>query len=286
MSRARRAAAEPVTGVGVARATSEPDAPPPRAAESGSPPWWLLALEGRAVFEWGAWWLSRPWFRHAPRGPAHPVMTLPGLIAGDRSTWPLRRFLGELGYAAQPWEEGINRGPQPGLQERLLARIEALAEAHGEQVSLIGWSLGGLMARALAWHRPDLVRAVITLGSPLSALPQHTNAAAVFRLASGLDPGDPELRSQIGGTPRVPLTSILSRSDGVVHWRASLAPEGARCESIEVPASHLGLGVNPLALYAIADRLAQNPAEWQPFEHSGWRRLLFRNPGLDSLFER
>jgi hypothetical protein len=79
----------------------------------------------------------------------------------------------------------------------------------------------------------------------------------------------------------VPLTSILSRSDGVVHWRASLAPEGDRCESIEVPASHLGLGVNPLALYAIADRLAQNPQAWRPFEHSGWRRLLFRNPQLD-----
>ena len=249
-----------------------------------APPWWLLALEGRAVFEWGAWWLSRPWFQHAPRGTAHPVLALPGLIAGDRSTWPLRRFLGELGYHAVPWEEGINRGPQPGLQERLLAKIEALADRHGEQVSLVGWSLGGLMARALAWHRPDLVRTVVTLGSPLSAVPRQTNAAAVFRLASGLDPEDPALHALLGGQPKVPLSSILSRSDGVVHWRASLAPEGDRCESIEVPASHLGLGVNPLALYAVADRLAQDPQSWRPFEHSGWRRLLYRDPKLDRLF--
>lgn len=252
--------------------------------EPTSPPWWLLALEGRAVFEWGAWWLSRPWFQHAPRGKAHPILVLPGLIAGDPSTWPLRRFLGALGYPAMPWEEGVNRGPRPGLQERLLARIEALADAHGEQVSLIGWSLGGLMARALAWQRTDLVRMVITLGSPLSAVPRQTNAAAVFRLASGLDPEDPALHALLGGHPPVPLTSILSRSDGVVHWRASLAPDAERCESIEVPASHLGLGVNPLALYAIADRLAQNPQAWQPFEHSGWRRLLFRNPQLDRWF--
>ncbi|MCK7595394.1 alpha/beta fold hydrolase [Pseudomarimonas salicorniae] len=252
--------------------------------EAAAPPWWLLALEGRAVFEWGAWWLSKPWFQHAPRGNAHPVLVLPGLIAGDPSTWPLRRFLGELGYHARPWEEGINRGPQPGLQERLLRRIEALADEHGEQVSLVGWSLGGLMARALAWHRPELVRTVITLGSPLSALPGQTNAARVFRLASGLDPEDPDLRRLLGGDPQVPLTSILSRTDGVVHWRASLAPQGERCESIEVPASHLGLGVNPLALYAIADRLAQDPALWQPFEHSGWRRLVFRNPQLERLF--
>jgi pimeloyl-ACP methyl ester carboxylesterase len=262
-----------------ARAAGAPEQPIP--VEPASPPWWLLVLEGRAVFEWGAWWLSRPWFQHAPRGKTHPVLVLPGLIAGDPSTWPLRRFLGALGYPAMPWEEGINRGPQPGLQERLLARIEALADAHGEQVSLIGWSLGGLMARALAWQRTDLVRMVIALGSPLSAVPRQTNAAAVFRLASGLDPEDPALHALLGGHPPVPLTSILSRSDGVVHWRASLAPEGDRCESIEVPASHLGLGVNPLALYAIADRLAQNPQAWRPFEHSGWRRLLFRNPQLD-----
>lgn len=267
-----------------ARPLPTPPPLPAAAIDASSPPWWLLALEGRAVFEWGAWWLSRPLFQHAPRGRAHPVLALPGLIAGDRSTWPLRRFLGELGYHARPWEEGINRGPQPGLQERLIERVARLADEHGEQVSLVGWSLGGLMARSLAWHRPDLVRSVITLGSPLSAVPRQTNAAAVFRLASGLDPEDPALHSLLGGHPEVPLTSILSRSDGVVHWRASLAPKGERCESIEVPASHLGLGVNPLALYAIADRLAQSPDAWQPFEHSGWRRLLFRDPHLDRLF--
>lgn len=260
--------------------------PAPHGASATAPPWWLLALEGRAVFEWGAWWVSRPWFQHAPRGTAHPVLVLPGLLAGDRSTWPLRRFLGELGYHAQPWEEGINRGPRPGLQERLLQRIETLADQHGEPVSLVGWSLGGLMAKALAWTAPASVRSVITLGSPLSAVPGQTNAARVFQLASGLDPHDPALRELVGGMPPVPLTSILSRTDGVVHWQASLAPEGERSESIEVPASHLGLGVNPLALYAIADRLAQDPDRWQPFELSGWRRLLFRNPRLERLFDR
>ncbi|GIX36377.1 MAG: hypothetical protein KatS3mg126_2156 [Lysobacteraceae bacterium] len=135
------------------------------------------------------------------------------------------------------------------------------------------------MARALAWKRPDLVRTVITLGAPLSADPQQTRVGGVFRLISGVDPQDPDIRALLGGTPQVPLTSILTRLDGVVHWRASLAPQGDRCESVELPASHLGLGVNPLALYVIADRLAQDPESWRPFEIRGWRRLLFRDPG-------
>ena len=62
------------------------------------------------------------------------------------------------------------------------------------------------------------------------------------------------------------------------------APRGERCESIEVPASHLGLGVNPLVLWVVADRLAQLPEAWQPFEHAGWRRVLYRNPHLENLF--
>lgn len=248
------------------------------------PPWWLLALEGRAVFEWGAWWLARPWFEKAPRGEVHPVMVLPGLIASDRSTWPLRRFLELLGYHAYPWEQGFNRGPQPGLHEALLDRIARLADRHGERVSLVGWSLGGLMARTLAWELPDTVRSVITLGSPLSGDPKGTNVRKVFEWASGFDAEDPRLKALLGGHPEVPLTSILSKSDGVVHWRASLAPERERSETIEVQASHLGLGVNPVVLWAIADRLAQHPERWQPFDLAGWRKLLYRNPRLERWF--
>lgn len=243
------------------------------------PPLWMLALEGRAVFEWASWWFARPWFDQAPRGDGHPVMVLPGLIASDRSTWPLRRFLEHLGYVAYPWEEGFNRGPQPGLHDRLVERMAQIKQRHGAAPSLIGWSLGGLMARALAWENPELVRSVLTLGSPLAADANATNARKVFELATGLDPDDPNVRSMIGGHPDVPLTSILSRFDGVVHWRSSMVRDHRRSENIDVPASHLGMGVNPLVLWVIADRLAQHPDRWMPFSHHGWRKVFYRNPG-------
>lgn len=258
------------------------------AEERASPPsLMLLALEARALLELSAWGLAWPWFDRAGRGDGHPVLVLPGFLAGDLSTWPLRQFLQRLGYSAYPWEEGANRGPRPGLEQRLLDRINALADRHGHKVSLVGWSLGGLISRVLAWRAPQQVRAVITLGSPLTGDPDGTNVGRIFEWITGLDSSDPKLRDMLGEHPPVPMTSILSKSDGVVHWRASLAPEAERSETLQVPATHFGMGVNPIVLWAIADRLAQHPDRWQPFQRSGWRKLLYRDPRrvpLEDLF--
>lgn len=242
------------------------------------PSWLMLALEGRALLEWTAWWMARPWFGRAPGGDGHPVLVLPGLLAGDASTWPLRRFLDAIGYPAHPWELGVNRGPRPGIVPKLIRRLETLNDAHGQPVSLIGWSLGGAIARALAFRMPERVRSVITLGSPLQGDGHGTNARRAFEWASGMRADDPRLQRMLGGHPPVPVTSILSKTDGVVNWRMSLAPEHARSETIEVSASHLGMGANPVVLWAIADRLAQHPERWQPFERSRWRQLLYRDP--------
>ena len=81
--------------------------------------------------------------------------------------------------------------------------------------------------------------------------------------------------------PPLPTTSIFSRSDGIVAWRCSLNEPGPMAENIEVPASHVGMGINPIVLYAIADRLAQPDGQWQPFQVSGLRRLFFRATGHD-----
>jgi pimeloyl-ACP methyl ester carboxylesterase len=239
----------------------------------------LLALEGRAWLEWGSLALAWRWLDKAPGGDGHPVLVLPGLVAGDTSTWALRRFLGNRGYAASPWELGLNYGPRRAIVRGLVQRVRELNETHGRKVSLIGWSLGGALACALAARMPKRVRQVITLGSPLQAAAHATNAWRIFELVSGYRADHPHL-ARIGGKPlQVPLTAILSKSDGIVNWRMSLAPPGPQRESIEVNASHFGLGANPAVLWAIADRLAQREGEWRPFEREGpWRPLFFRDP--------
>lgn len=251
---------------------------PPLVASQRAPSALLMALEGRAVFEWSAYFMSWPVLRKAPKGDGHPVLVLPGLIANDSTTWPVRRLLEQLGYATYPWAQGFNVGPQDHIVQNLTDTIKRLTDEHQKSVSLLGWSLGGSMARALATRMPDEIRSVITLGSPHGGDPRHTNAWRVFELVSGLKADDPALHAELTAPPQVPMTSIMSKTDGVVAWQMSLTPEHPLYENIEISATHLGMGANPAVLWAIADRLAQEEGNWQRFCRSGWRGLFFRDP--------
>ena len=133
----------------------------------GPPPMGLFAREHvRAMSELAGFAARRRLRGSVPRGDGHAVLVLPGFLAGDFSTAPLRRFLRSLCYDARGWKLGVNLGPNAGLREALVARLTHLAERHGRRVSLIGWSLGGIYARELARAHPDRVRIVITLATP------------------------------------------------------------------------------------------------------------------------
>lgn len=240
-----------------------------------------LALEMRAPWELGIALAAYPFLKSNPTGDGHPVLVFPGLAAGDATTVVIRRFLRELGYPAHAWEQGLNFGPRPGVLEACIERIRQLRAEHGRPVSLIGWSLGGVYARELAKMMPDDVRQVITLGSPFTGNPKATNAWRVYQLVSGEKEIDEARFAALREPPKVPTTSIYSRTDGVVAWQCSVEQETAASENIEVHASHVGMGLNPTALYAIADRLAQPEGQWKRFDHTahtGLKKLLFLDP--------
>lgn len=241
-----------------------------------APPPWKVLLEARAPWEMAASVLSLPLLMRQPRGDGHPVLVLPGLAANDLTTIPLRGYLRSRGYAASPWNFGLNFGPRPGVLSGCIEHVRELAQASGEQVSIVGWSLGGVYAREIAKVVPEQVRCVITLGTPFDGPIHATNASWLFELVSGLDPERLPSRAQIRTPPPVPTTSIISRSDGIVPWQCSVNPRSERCETIEIHASHCGMGANPIALYAIADRLAQPAGGWQPFHVRGARARFFR----------
>ena len=256
-----------------------------KASEEAAPGVVRLAMEMRAPWEL-AIALASTRFIKAPRGDGHPVLVFPGLGAGDATTVVMRRFLRQLGYAACAWEQGLNFGPRPGVLEACIDRIAQLRQQHGRSVSLVGWSLGGVYARELAKLMPDDVRLVITLGSPFTGNPKATNAWRLYQLVSGEKEIDAKRFAALKQTPLVPTTSIFSRSDGVVAWRCSLEHESASSENIEVHASHVGMGMNPTALYAIADRLALPEGQWKRFDqpaHTGIKKLLFLDPHRSSM---
>lgn len=234
-------------------------------------------LEARAPWELAALFAATPWLRSLPSGDGHPVLVFPGLGASDFSTALLRRFLRARGYSAQPWRQGFNLGPRPGVIAACRERVARLADRQGSKVSLIGWSLGGVYARELAKEAAEHVRCVITLGSPFAGHPRATNAWRVYEWLSGESVhDDPALFERLQQAPPVPTTSIYSRTDGVVAWQCSVNQNQPHTENIEVHASHLGMGMNPLALYAIADRLRQDPQDWQRFDVRGARRWFYK----------
>ncbi len=246
-------------------------------AESIRPPSLaLLLLEGRAFWELGAYYAAGPILRRAPRGDGHPVLVMPGLAATEVSTRPLRAFLRHRGYRAHDWKQGRNIG-DPELMEPLLQRLHAIRKHQGRKVSLIGWSLGGLYARELAKRAPDDVRLVITLGSPFAG-DGNSNVKRVYEFLSGRSSESADnraIRIQLRQPPPVPTTSIFTRSDGIVAWQSCIEQATPLTENIEVSGSHSGLGHNPLALYAIADRLAQPEEQWAPFQRNGLWKLLY-----------
>jgi pimeloyl-ACP methyl ester carboxylesterase len=205
------------------------------------------------------------------------VLVVPGLAADDRSTVPLRRFLRGLGYRVHGWQLGSNV-PSQDMIRRLRDRMVSLRAQDSRPMSIVGWSLGGIYAREIARSSPEAVRTVVTLGSPFRSVPGHeSHAAPLARALAGRRGMDgPGTRSPGDDRPLpVPSTSVLSRTDGIVPWRACVNPRGDAHETLEVIGSHCGLGHHPAVLYVIADRLAQTPGEWQPLRIPAmWRPFL------------
>jgi pimeloyl-ACP methyl ester carboxylesterase len=243
-------------------------------------PFWTLT-EGRAIFEFGAFSLFRKNMRNLPKGDGHPVLVLPGFMASDHSTRPMRRLFNDLGYNAYGWGLGRNVKFNEIREREMSDLVEKIYAENGEKLSIVGWSLGGVFARELAKMHPDIVRIVVSLGSPISNDRRHAAPSRLFEAINGKQTA-PELEGRyrdLAEAPPVPTTSILTRTDGVVSWRGSVQcpSKGDQTENIVVPASHVGLGVNPLVMVAVADRLAQPDGQWRPFDRTGWREHVFKS---------
>jgi dienelactone hydrolase len=247
----------------------------------GAPPLsWYLTDPARAAAEYGMFLASAPLFTQLPRGDGHPVLVLPGLLAADGSTRALRGQLRRLGYYVHGWRLGRNIGPTAQAVRGMRERLDDLHRRPGRPVTLLGWSLGGIFARDLARSRPDAVRQVITLGSPFRLARQsQSRAHRAFQAYSHLHVEQRDLPLERDVPPlTVPATSIYSRLDGIVAWRACLDEPSALAENIAVHSSHFGMGHHPAVIWAVADRLAQPEGSWTPFRAPALLRPAFPTP--------
>lgn len=245
----------------------------------------------RAIHELLSLMLAGRWLSSLPGGDCQPLMALPGFGASDRSTRFIRRYAGDWGYDVRGWNLGRNLYPTDtrGLDgvldfmdevtEHVGENLHAIKRETGQKTSLVGWSLGGIYSRQVAAAYPDLVRQVITLGTPYGDPRANFLWSVIRRIADSPDPTADDLDRWIARATvpvDVPVSVIWSRSDGIVPPEIATRPESNISENIQVPSSHTGFIVNPLVIYLLADRLRQPEHNWQPFDQSGLEKLLFR----------
>jgi pimeloyl-ACP methyl ester carboxylesterase len=199
--------------------------------------------------------LQAPALAMAPRGNGERVLVWPGFGAGNSSTAVLRGYLRYLGYQAEGWQLGSNKGDVLNQLERL--KSDLIAANLSEPVTLVGWSLGGYLAREVARDCPELVKRVVTLGSPVVGGPKYTAVARAFaQRGESVDEIERLVDARYETPLTVPVTAIYSKADGVVAWQACIDERSPDVEHVEVFSSHIGLGFSPQALRILADRLA------------------------------
>ena len=234
---------------------------------------------GRVVLEMGSAALLGPVLKALPKGDGHTVMTIPGFMGADGSTSRLRKFLNNRGYHAIPWGLGRNASNvrsrnlddflahRTQTEDAIATRVEEEFLASGQKLTLIGWSLGGLYAVALAHRYPQWIRQVITLGTPYG----DPRGTALYSVMGSLYDNDVEedalerwvAHTYSGGKLRVPVLALYSESDGIVGAGiAKCQGDTKYVTNMSVVASHVGFPFNPLVFAVIANHLVEPHERW------------------------
>ena len=214
-----------------------------------------LLGEVAAPFDWMSVGFGARRLLAAPDGDGRTIMLLPGYGAGPRTMYPLASFLRSKNYKVTQWGLGTNIGEIYDYVELIGERLES---EFNEPVTLIGWSLGGLIAREVARLYEPRVREIITMGTPVVGGPKYVFMAERIAKAQGLDLEEIEEEvHQINSQGlKQPITAFYSKRDGIVGWRASIDTYNRHARNIEVDTTHLGIAINSKVWLEIAETLA------------------------------
>jgi pimeloyl-ACP methyl ester carboxylesterase len=225
-----------------------------------SPPGRLDALKELRlpidVLRWAPSWLA---MRSGRAAQPRTAILLPGFGAGPGSMRVMESFLRRRGHRARDWGLGVNTGDARQLRARLQRIVAESIATHVEPVVLVGWSLGGYIAREYAREHPGEVRKVVTLGSPVIGGPRYTATAEWYR-SRGHDLVEMEraVADRYAIPLRVPVTAIYSKRDGIVAWQACIDRWSPNVRHIEVSETHVGLGFAPRVLATVAEEVERD----------------------------
>ena len=218
------------------------------------------------------------------------VLLFPGFGSDQRYLKPLQAYIKNLGFDVTDWGlgfnfAGLNLSHKPadlsenwdiefpenidlknysgeaGVPYLIDLATEKALEYHLEDfrpLFLVGWSLGGYVAREVARNLEGKVNQVITLGSPIIGGPKYTKGVGFYK-KRGLDVDwiEKEVAKQHQKPLNVPVKAIFSKSDKVVEWRSTVDKVNPQVEHIEIDCAHLGMGFNPSIWAIIEQTLAE-----------------------------
>ncbi len=228
---------------------------------------------------WGLEWARLRWSPTfygvgVPRGRGQPVLLIPGFMSGDILMLEMHRWLKRIGYRSSLSRITWNNDCPNRTAGKLTHRIRMLADKTGSKISLVGHSLGGMLARSIVQDAPDYVDRVISLGSPFRSLVKAHPAVIGIWDKLKINQGGligRNLHASCGtghctcgfvrnmSMPRgvdVPQFAVYSRLDGVADWRSCINDDPTTND--EVSCTHIGMVFSAPVYRAVAARLAQD----------------------------
>lgn len=234
-----------------------------------APPTYNALLETRGLLEWSSIFYLYPFIPKRKKGEGKPVLIMPPYLGNDFSTRFVRKYLTSLGFETYKWDLGVNTLNSKHIPN-LVERLDEIYEKHQEKVSLVGWSGGGMFAKIIANRHPDKVAQLITIGSPVWGV-KNMNTPLVrlleFFRGKTLKERNENFLKEIEDIPKVPITCIYTKTDGLLPWKHCQEAETLRgdIKNIEVFGSHIGMGANASVLLTVAHALGEN-LNLEPFE--------------------
>ncbi len=226
------------------------------------PPLFNMLLETRSLVEWASIYALYPFIPKRIKGEGRPVLLIPPYLGDDYSTSFVRKYLKSLGFKTYKWDMGFNMVKSHYIP-RLEEKLDDIYQKHGEKVSIVGWSGGGIFAKIMANRHPNQVEQIVTIASPVwGVMEMKTPVYGILEFFRGksLKERNKRFLAELEPIPDVPVTCIYTKTDGLVPWKHCMEAESYRdnIKNIEVFGSHSGLGANASVLMVTANALRAN----------------------------
>ncbi len=209
---------------------------------------WRLLLEVQAAAELANLGMKYRSLTRARANYQNPIVLFPGFGTSERALSLMSGYLKDTGAEVHDWGIGRNHGYVPDLLSQMLNQVRTLSAQRESKLHLVGWSLGGYIAREVARELPELVEKVVTLGTPVIGGPKYTSIGAMYaKWGFDLDAMERDVQDRELNPIQKEILAIYSKGDNIVSWQACIDQRSPYVRHEEVTGSHLGLVVNTQA---------------------------------------